>query len=131
MPADFAVWGDQAALEVILKNLIDNGIKYSGDSPKVEVRAYRESGRVYIEVRDHGIGISTQHRKRIFQRFFRVPTVSVRQRKGTGLGLFVVQSLVRNLGGKVSADSEGEGKGTTIRVRLPEPRSREADHRRG
>ena len=124
MAPDFRVWGDQAALEVILKNLIDNGIKYSGNEPRVDVRAYREAGRVFIEVQDEGIGISTKHRKRIFQRFFRVPTTSVRQRKGTGLGLFVVQSLVRNLGGRVSAESDGEGCGTTIRVRLPEPRDR-------
>ena len=70
-------------------------------------------------VRDRGMGIERRHLKRVFNRFFRVQKPEVRQRRGTGLGLFVVSALVRNMGGRVEAESEGEGKGTTMRITLP------------
>ncbi len=118
--ADLTVRTDRAALEIVIKNLIDNALKYSGESPEVVLHARSEPpDHVRIEVSDKGIGIPPQHLKRVFHRFYRVQTESVRRRRGTGLGLFVVWSLVRNLGGKVRALSEGEGQGTTMRVTLP------------
>jgi len=119
IPPGFEVRSDRAVLEVVLKNLIDNGIKYSGDNPQVSVKAFIEKGRPVIEVRDQGIGIAPKFLKRVFQRFFRVPSLPVNERKGTGLGLYVVTSLVKNLGGRVSVDSAGEGCGATFRVELP------------
>jgi signal transduction histidine kinase len=70
-------------------------------------------------VTDRGIGIGKADLRRVFNRFFRVASEAVRKRKGTGLGLFVVSALVRNVGGTVSAESPGEGLGTTFTVRLP------------
>jgi signal transduction histidine kinase len=120
VPHDMAVVSDEAALEIVLKNLVDNALKYSPPEGKVYVRAQRDDrGRTIVEVRDEGIGIERRHLKRVFNRFFRVQKPEVRQRRGTGLGLFVVSALVRNLGGKVEADSEGEGRGTTMRITLP------------
>ena len=112
---------DPAALEIVVKNLLDNAIKYSGDSCQVRIEASaRADGRAQIVVTDSGIGIDKKHLKRIFQRFYRVDDERVRTRHGTGLGLFVVSSLVKNLGGSIHAESQGIGTGTTMRVILPQ-----------
>lgn len=117
---DLVVSTDRAALDIVVKNLIDNAAKYSSRPAHVEVRGRRGAdGRVLLEVTDHGIGIDRQNLKRVFHRFYRVEDQEVRQRRGTGLGLFVVSALVKQLGGKVQAISEGRGQGTTMRVVLP------------
>jgi signal transduction histidine kinase len=116
---ELIVYTDRAALQVVVRNLIDNAVKYS-DTVDVRITATVASdGSVDIEVRDHGIGIEPKDLKRVFHRFYRVQTERVRTRKGTGLGLFVVSALVRNLGGRVEALSDGPGHGTTMRVSLP------------
>jgi signal transduction histidine kinase len=115
------VSADRAALEIIVKNLIDNALKYSPNPPKVWVRTRRRAGgETVLEVQDRGIGIPRKHLKRVFHRFYRVNSEAVRARRGTGLGLFVVSALVRNLGGRIEADSDGEDHGTTFRVILPQ-----------
>ncbi len=117
---ELSVTTDRAALEIVVKNLIDNAAKYSSRPARIEVVANRApKDRLLIEVRDHGIGIDRKDLKRIFHRFYRVEDHEVRERKGTGLGLFVVSALVRQLGGKVEALSEGKGQGATMRVWLP------------
>jgi len=111
---------DRAALEIVVKNLIDNAAKYSGRPALVEVVARRESNKtVRFEVSDNGIGIDRKNLKRVFHRFYRVEEQEVRERRGTGLGLFVVWALVKQLGGNVQAFSEGRGQGTTMRIELP------------
>jgi len=111
---------DRAALEVVLKNLLDNAAKYSDGEPQITIRARPANHKgVRIEVSDRGIGISAKERKRVFQRFYRADREEVRRRKGTGLGLFVVSALVKRLGGKVGAESGEGGVGTTITVTLP------------
>lgn len=110
---------DQTAIETVLRNLVDNAVKYSGRPPDVVVRAHRAGDDLVIEVTDKGIGIPVGLQKRVFERFYRVPEEAVRSRPGTGLGLFVVHALVRGIGGRMSAKSEGEGKGTSMHVYLP------------
>ncbi len=110
---------DQTAIETVLRNLVDNAVKYSGRPPEVVVRAQRAGDDLQIEVTDKGIGIPVGLHKRVFERFYRVPEEAVRSRSGTGLGLFVVNALVRGIGGRMSAKSEGVGKGTTMHVHLP------------
>jgi len=111
---------DRAALEVVLKNLLDNAAKYSEGTPRITLRAQPANGTgLAIEVVDRGIGIADKERRRVFQRFYRADREAVRRRKGTGLGLFVVSSLVRHLGGKVEACPGDEGVGTLMRVTLP------------
>jgi len=101
---------DRAALGIVVKNLIDNAVKYSKRPARVRIEGRREAdGRVMLEVRDHGIGIDRKNLKRVFQRFYRVEEQEVRERSGTGLGLFVVWALVKQLGGNVQALSEGRG----------------------
>ncbi|MEQ8767125.1 MAG: HAMP domain-containing sensor histidine kinase [Planctomycetota bacterium] len=121
---------DVIALETVLKNLLDNAVKYSPGIPRpgeVSVRVLRGPGSVDIEVVDRGLGIPKKHLKQVFDRFYRVPAEAVRERHGSGLGLYVVHSLVRALGGKVWATSEGAGRGTTFRVQLDSTRVLRSD----
>lgn len=110
---------EETSLDTILKNLLDNAIKYSDAPLHIAVRARVDGTRVAIEVSDRGIGIPPAALRHIFKRFYRVESEAVRQRRGTGLGLFVVHALVRYLGGKLEAHSAGEGLGTTMRLELP------------
>jgi signal transduction histidine kinase len=121
IPPDLQIVTDAVALAAVLENLIDNAIKYSGETVDVVVSAAAIPGKsqVAIEVRDRGIGIPRTHLRRVFERFYRVPDEAVRERRGTGLGLYVVSALVRSLGGRAEALSPGPGQGTTIRVTLP------------
>lgn len=125
VPADLVITTDEVALSAVLENLVDNAIKYSQAPPQVTVSAASgPKGQVTIEVQDRGIGIPRTHLRRVFERFYRVPDEAVRSRRGTGLGLFVVNALVRSLGGSVEALSPGSGQGATLRVILPSrPRS--------
>jgi len=111
---------DATALETVLKNLLDNAIKYSNPPVRVQVTVHaHEHGTVEICVRDHGVGIPQSELRRIFGRFYRVDNEDVRSRRGTGLGLFVVKALVEDLGGRLRAHSDGHGKGTTMTISLP------------
>ncbi len=120
VPPGTVIVTEQTSLETILRNLLDNAVKYSDEPVDVVLRASTLRGeRVEIAVTDKGIGIPKEHLKRVFQRFYRVQSESVRSRRGTGLGLFVVSSLVHHLGGELTADSPGAGLGTTFRFSLP------------
>jgi len=119
VPADLQLQTSETALETVLKNLLDNAVKYSHEPVEVRVSARTERGRVFIAVTDRGIGIPRAHLGRIFERFYRVPTEGVHARRGTGLGLYVVHALVRTLGGRLRADSPGADQGTTMRFDLP------------
>ena len=120
VPPALEVLSSSSALEMVLKNLLDNAVKYSdADRIEVTVWAREKKGRVTVEVRDRGIGIPQTDIGRIFERFYRVPVEAVNARRGTGLGLYVVGALVRTLGGKLIAESPGEGQGTTMRFDLP------------
>jgi len=114
------VRGDAEELRVAVSNLLDNAVKYSRDAIDVSVEvATVDPRRAVVRVRDRGIGIPAGQAKRIFRRFYRVPN-AVRQRiKGTGLGLYIVRAIVEKHGGKVIAESEGEGCGSTFTIQLP------------
>ena len=109
---------DPGALETVLRNLLDNAAKYNADSHGVEVRLGREGRLATVSVVDGGIGLPPGEADKIFQRFYRVGDEMVRQTEGSGLGLYLVQSLVEGSGGDVSAHSDGPGKGCTFKVRL-------------
>ncbi len=114
------IQGDRDELRAALSNLIDNAIKYSDRQIQVSVVVAEEiKDQLSIKVQDQGIGIPHAQLKRIFKRFYRVPGQVVARVKGTGLGLFIVQSIVERHGGKVRAESEGEGKGSIFTIQLP------------
>lgn len=111
--------GDASEIQAVFMNLIDNAVKYS------------ENGKVFVELKntdkttveiciiDSGVGIPPAELKRIFRRFYRVPSRLTQKTKGTGLGLFIVKSIVKKHGGKIRAESEGEGKGSQFIIELP------------
>lgn len=116
----FEISGDQNELLSAFTNLLDNAVKYSKNTIKVTVRTRNlDSRTVIIRIRDEGIGISDSELKRIFKRFYRVTNSATQKQKGTGLGLSIVQSIIKNHSGKIYADSDGEGKGSTFTIQLP------------
>lgn len=115
------ILGDAEELLSAFVNLLDNAVKYSGDDPKISVRI-KPAGfnkRIAVIIRDNGIGIPPSDLKRIFKRFYRVPGAASKERKGTGLGLFIVRSIVEKHGGKIEAESRGEGQGSKFIIQLP------------
>jgi signal transduction histidine kinase len=113
------VFGDAEELRTAVSNLLDNAIKYSGSKVDVSVKVETDDKHVVLQVRDRGVGIAPQELKRIFKRFYRVSSRSLKHVKGTGLGLFIVRAIARKHGGKVFAESAGEGQGTTVTLELP------------
>jgi signal transduction histidine kinase len=118
------VRGDAEELRTAVTNVLDNAIKYSKDNVDVSAQIDTpDEKHVLLRVRDHGMGIPVDELKRIFKRFYRVRGRSRGQVKGTGLGLFIVRSIAKKHGGKVFAESAGEGQGTTITLELPRSRA--------
>lgn len=118
--AETIVLGDRAELQTVFLNLFDNAVKYCERNPRVVVRVKQTAGdRVEVFIKDNGIGIDPGELKRIFKRFYRVATAATQEKKGTGLGLFIVESIVKRHGGRIRAYSRGEGKGSTFVVELP------------
>jgi signal transduction histidine kinase len=118
--AGAGVNGDRDELRAAVSNLLDNAVKYSDKGVRVEVEvAPADERTLAVRVTDSGIGIHRNQLKRIFKRFYRVPGQFMARFKGTGLGLFIVHSIVRRHGGRVYAESEGLGRGSTFTIRLP------------
>jgi two-component system sensor histidine kinase SenX3 len=113
------VFGNADELRTAVANLLDNAVKYSPGHVEVAVRLETGEKNVVLQVRDRGVGIPQEELKRIFKRFYRVSNRSLAHVKGTGLGLFIVRSIARKHGGKVFAQSAGEGQGTTVTMELP------------
>lgn len=111
------VVADVARLERVIRNLLDNAIKFTPEDGQVVISARRMDGEIVIEVTDSGDGILTEDLPRVFERFYRAD--KARQRRGgAGIGLAIVKSIIEAHGGSVEAYSE-EGRGSTFRIRLP------------
>ncbi len=114
------VRGRATDLEIVLRNLIDNAVKYSLPDPDVEVTlAEPQRGRVRMSVADNGPGIPVSQRPRIFRRFVRLGSELERSTQGTGLGLFLVKALVKQMRGKVSVRGRLPPPGTVFELELP------------
>lgn len=111
---------DTEGMEMALRNLLENSLLYSPVSPEIRVRLRRSGRHCLLDFEDNGIGIEKRELDRIFEMFYRVriPGENIR---GTGLGLYIVKSVVSAHGGKVSVTSPGPGKGSTFQITLPLP----------
>lgn len=111
--------GDADELRTAIGNLLDNAVKYSANAVRITVElASPTPGTLWVRVRDRGVGIPKRQLRRIFNRFHRFQTRGFSV-KGTGLGLYIVRSIARHHGGRVFAESEGEGTGATFTLELP------------
>ncbi len=120
------VEGDSTRLGQVVDNLLGNAAKYSPTEHPITLSVERQDGLVVLSVHDEGIGIAPEHLRAVFDRFYRLPA-SAEHVKGLGLGLSIVRDLVAAHGGRVWAESEGEGKGSTFYVSLPEASTPEAE----
>jgi signal transduction histidine kinase len=116
-PALPRIRGDRARLRQILANLIDNAVKYSPAGEEVEVRAYRDDGRIVVAVRDRGPGVPAEDQGLIFEKFGRVATGG-HTKPGTGLGLFIARSIAEAHGGRLAVES-APGHGAVFTLELP------------
>ena len=107
---------DIKLLRHVLTNLLSNAIKFSLDGQQIEVRSSIEDERLVLFVRDHGIGISIEDQKHLFERFFRGENAANIQ--GTGIGLYIISRYMELAKGSISLESE-LGKGTTFTLSLP------------
>lgn len=110
---------DRAGITSVLYNLIENAVKYSGEEPEVTVHLSTQSGdEVIVSVADNGPGIPEGERNNIFQKFYRIGSEETRRTKGTGLGLFIVDQVVRAHGGHIEV-LPNQPTGTIFRITLP------------
>ena len=114
----FQLEGDKFHLTSVFNNLIDNAIKYCKEIPQITIRTANRNQGCVIEVSDNGIGISQENQRRVFQKFYRVPTGNVHDVKGFGLGLSYAKTIVEAHGGNISLQSE-LGKGCSFLIYIP------------
>lgn len=109
---------DREAIARSLVNLINNALKYSQNQKYIRVSVFRQNGSVKLQVKDRGIGISQSDQQKIFEKFYRAGDPLVHNTKGSGLGLSLVQHIVRAHGGDVGVESV-PGQGSTFTIELP------------
>jgi K+-sensing histidine kinase KdpD len=113
---------DPILLQQAIEQFLDNAAKYSAPGTRVTVTATRQENQLYVAISDHGLGLTRDEKARLGQRFFRGHR-HVATTPGSGLGLWIAKAFVTAIGGTLSAQSQGEGQGTTISVRLPIPQA--------
>jgi len=118
VPVGVGVAGSRSQLLSLVRNLVENAVKYSDGGTTVAVRVSRDADDAVVEVVDRGIGIPAADLDRVFERFYRVDRARTRETGGSGLGLSIVRHVVQAHGGTVRLAST-EGEGTTVTVRLP------------
>ena len=125
-----SVEADADALVTVLLNLLDNAFKYSAECPQITVRAYANNGHVCLEVADNGMGLTKAAARKVFKRFYQVDRRISRETGGVGLGLSIVQFIVKAHGGTVRVRSR-PGHGSTFTVTIPAYASAPRDEKGG
>ena len=116
---DCKVYGDRGRIEQVIINLVNNAIKYSANSDKIEVRIWHaENNHVAVSVKDYGIGIDKTEHQKIFERFYRVGGKVEETYAGFGIGLFIANAIIERHHGSIYIESE-KGKGAAFTFTLP------------
>jgi signal transduction histidine kinase len=110
---------DGASLRTVMRNLIDNAVKYGGTAPRIDVRCGANGAQTWIQVRDFGLGLAAKELALVFDQFYRVGDEMVRRHEGSGLGLYLVRMLLAEHQGTITVASEGPGYGCTFVATLP------------
>lgn len=108
---------DRLHITNVIYNFLDNALKYTKRSPQIELASYNREGKIYVDIKDNGIGIDTNQKKKIFNKFYRVPTGNVHDVKGFGLGLHYVRDVLKMHKGNVELYSSS-GDGSTFKFCL-------------
>ncbi len=109
---------DAHQIEIIIENLLDNAVRYTKQSGKIEIKLSQKNQSLYFEIKDSGVGIPKEDQKFIFQKFFRSENAIRQQTQGSGLGLFIARSIIEKLGGQIGFESE-ENKSSKFWFTLP------------
>jgi two-component system phosphate regulon sensor histidine kinase PhoR len=110
--------GDPIHLSNVIFNLLDNANKYSNEVPKIVISTHNNSSGIFVTVKDNGVGMTKDTMKKIFEKFYRVPTGNLHDIKGFGLGLSYVKAIIEQHKGKITVDSE-PGVGSTFEFYIP------------
>ena len=110
--------GDQQGMVSVFTNLLENAVKYSGDHPNITIHQRFENEQFVFDIADNGIGIPMNERKKVFERFYRVGSEMTRSTKGTGLGLYIVDQIIKLHKGTIQI-LDNEPQGTIFRITLP------------
>jgi len=113
-----AIPADEEAISRALDNLLDNAIKYSGKRPTVFLRAWSSERNIFMEIEDNGVGISKEDQKKVFQKFYRSGRLEKNMVRGSGIGLTIVEHIVKSHKGEVLLES-AIGRGTKVTIKLP------------
>ena len=119
---DFTLEGSNVHLTNVVHNLLDNALKYSPSNPVITISLMEEGAKIFLTVKDKGLGIPSEFHKKIFEKFFRMPTGDVHNIKGHGLGLSYVESVVKSHHGSINVSSH-PGMGSTFTITLPKAKS--------
>jgi len=114
---DIEVFAESTLLQMLINNLLDNAIKYSGKESNVQLLLQKEKQQIVLSVIDEGVGIPAEEKKKVFDKFYRVGSEATRTTKGTGLGLYLCKQIVRELKGTISL-SDNIPKGSIFTVKM-------------
>lgn len=109
---------DENGTTLLFNNLVENAVKYSNGHPEIDISLSSRDQQIILQVADHGIGIPEEDKTRIFEKFYRIGNEETRKTKGTGLGLFIVNQIVRAHRGQIRV-LDNKPKGTIFRIEIP------------
>lgn len=115
---DLYILGEEQLIPLVINNLLDNAKKYTPAEEPLELILFQKQNNIYLELKDLGPGISDEEKKHIFSRFYRVGSESTRNTKGTGLGLFLCQKIIKDLKGTINV-RDNQPKGSIFTIILP------------
>ena len=118
MAKNFMVVGDKMHMTNVINNLLDNAIKYTPEKPEIKIGTKDSPNGLLISIKDNGVGIGRENRKKIFDKLFRIPTGNVHNVKGFGLGLSYVKAIIEKHKGEITVESV-QGKGSEFSILLP------------